>query len=323
MLPGKIRNAQRSASPVKRQSLSRITEPFSLSLCSYVLNCLELATSTNAMLRIYQVPSVQRLMRNMLSEHGPRTLKIIGGPLRGQQLSIVLPTEVPIWLGIYELWLQRAFEELLAPGAVAWDVGAHIGYTIIMMAKSCADIDLVAIEPCADTVMRLEENLQLAGIADSAQIIQCAVWSSQGKQVLWHSLRGPACNSIISPSPEHMGAGETVSTVSLDDVLTVAPKPDLVKIDVEGAEAPVLDGSRKILDEVRPVLVLEVDRQTRDPVMAKLRLSRYECYRRVTGTDYRDRRREPSPIHLIALPEEKKNLAQRVPMLGKAQGLLP
>jgi hypothetical protein len=46
--------------------------------------------------------------------------------------------------------------------------------------------------------------------------------------------------------------------VRLDDYLDDAPPPTLVKIDVEGYELQVLEGSQSVLKRHRPVIVLEV-----------------------------------------------------------------
>lgn len=51
------------------------------------------------------------------------------------------------------------------------------------------------------------------------------------------------------------GYGTTVLALTLDDI---APdKVDVLKIDVEGAEFRVLDGSRNVLERDRPVIVME------------------------------------------------------------------
>ena len=49
----------------------------------------------------------------------------------------------------------------------------------------------------------------------------------------------------------------TVQTARLDDTLPTGYRPDLIKIDVEGAEANVLRGAVETLHASRPVIILE------------------------------------------------------------------
>jgi hypothetical protein len=55
-----------------------------------------------------------------------------------------------------------------------------------------------------------------------------------------------------------VGAG-TAGTIALDAVVAGgAPPPDVLKIDVEGAELDVLHGATRVLDDAAPVVFLEV-----------------------------------------------------------------
>ena len=50
----------------------------------------------------------------------------------------------------------------------------------------------------------------------------------------------------------------SVETVLLDQFYAARPKPDLMKIDVEGAEGLVLEGARELLSRTKPMLLLEL-----------------------------------------------------------------
>ena len=49
-----------------------------------------------------------------------------------------------------------------------------------------------------------------------------------------------------------------MATVTLDDLLAVSPPPDLVKIDIEGAEVLALRGATRLVRDVRPLFYVEV-----------------------------------------------------------------
>jgi hypothetical protein len=94
--------------------------------------------------------------------------------------------------------------------------------------------------------------------------------------------------------------------VSLGWLLSQLPAPDVIKIDVEGAEFEVLDGQHEILDRVRPVIVCEVGKNA-DAVADLLRTARYRLY------DGDRPLRGAGPIgraawNTVAVPEEKASL---------------
>ncbi|MGN6132957.1 MAG: FkbM family methyltransferase, partial [Aureliella sp.] len=74
--------------------------------------------------------------------------------------------------------------------------------------------------------------------------------------------RGRASNSLSAVSMRSQAGGvryaQDVLTITLDDMLSNFRHPNIVKIDVEGAEALVLSGATKLLSEVRPVVYIEV-----------------------------------------------------------------
>lgn len=53
-------------------------------------------------------------------------------------------------------------------------------------------------------------------------------------------------------------SGMTVRTIALDDIAYAGDfRPSFIKMDIEGAEFDALQGMKRLLAEVRPVLVLE------------------------------------------------------------------
>jgi hypothetical protein len=79
-----------------------------------------------------------------------------------------------------------------------------------------------------------------------------------------------------------------VPTARLDDVIVQEgiDRVDVVKCDVEGAELRVLAGARRVLDELRPMVVLEADdlHQAREnatgaDVLAAVVAHEYRAYR--------------------------------------------
>ena len=68
------------------------------------------------------------------------------------------------------------------------------------------------------------------------------------------TIPGDAANSLIG-NTQHPTQSE-VRTVRLDDI--PLPRVDAIKIDAEGAELQILDGSRALIAKHRPAVLLSV-----------------------------------------------------------------
>lgn len=128
-------------------------------------------------------------------------------------------------------------------GAVLFDVGACIG--LVTCHAALAGARVWAFEPGPDYRARLERNLELNGL-DGVEVVPWAVTDGPGQTVL-HT------GGVEAPSPR-LRAGQrtrtiTVPTDSLDGAIARGelPRPDLVKMDIEGAEALAIPGMASLL----------------------------------------------------------------------------
>ena len=133
----------------------------------------------------------------------------------------------------------RFLSELRRP-AVVVDVGAHHGTYAVIMGKFLQRMGgtLIAIEPNPDSARVLRENVSLNGLEATVRCEQVAVLDRAGQMRL--DLNG-------SQSHVTTGVHETgvqVPVVTLKGLLEKhrAQRVDLLMIDVEGAELPVLRG---------------------------------------------------------------------------------
>lgn len=178
--------------------------------------------------------------------------RILGGPGKG---LLWYPASGPhaIWLGLYERAVQRRFQHhATARGPlVVWDVGAHTGLYALLAARAGARV--VAFEPLEGNRGWMDRNLRVNGLQASVQVVPFALSSRSGTG-RW----APEASGMQGRlSPE--GALEVA--VCTADELDVPP-PDVLKLDVEGAELDVLRGAERLLAERRPVVFVE----THDPV---------------------------------------------------------
>jgi FkbM family methyltransferase len=161
------------------------------------------------------------------------------------------------WLGSYEYSKRKAAEALIGPGAVVFDVGAHVGYyTLLASVLTGAQGHIFAFEPLPRNLFSLKEHLRLNGIAN-ASVIEAAVSDRVGTGSF-----GQALSSFMGHLLPEASSGGTlqVKVITLDAFVFPfeqrMPAPDCIKIDVEGAEMEVLSGARKVLAAGHPKILL-------------------------------------------------------------------
>jgi FkbM family methyltransferase len=175
-------------------------------------------------------------------------VRILSGPLRGVRWRVGSSNH-GCWLGTYELEKQRSIAARLRLGMVAYDVGANVGFYTLLFSKLVGESGKVfAFEPFPENLVDLLAHLRLNG-ADNCRAISGALAREAG---IAPFREGPS-NSMGALAAED--AVLRVPTMSLDALVDagVIPPPDLVKIDVEGAEAAVLEGARGLLQRTRAI----------------------------------------------------------------------
>jgi FkbM family methyltransferase len=152
------------------------------------------------------------------------------------------------------LRIHRLLDKLVTPGAHVIDVGANIGYNAIHAARRAGPYGrVVAVEPAADNLEVLRENVAATGLANIV-VAPVACGKVAGTRDLFVRGAQSAVNSLF---PDSCYARVTdvvpVNVVPLDDLVVNA---DVVKIDVEGAELDVLEGMPRLLQKP-PALIVE------------------------------------------------------------------
>jgi FkbM family methyltransferase len=169
-----------------------------------------------------------------------------------------VPGPLPIRLSVVagNIRIQRLIDALAGPGATVVDVGANIGYNTVYAAQRVGPRGrVIAVEPAQDNLAVLYANV-LGNDLRQVTVFPVAAGRTAGVQAFF--LRG-AVSAVNSLYPDSFYAAVTdtvqVSIAPLDDL--VAGVPDLVKIDVEGAELEVLAGMPCILAAETVRLIVE------------------------------------------------------------------
>ena len=152
----------------------------------------------------------------------------------------------------YEPALTRAFMENLREGIVVYDIGAHWGYFSLVASRRIGKSgQVIAFEPHPHNIQIIEKNLSLNRI-DNVRLMKVAVADTEGEAAF--DLGADTGLGKLSSSGKYR-----VRVVSLDALVQTGeiPPPNLVKIDIEGAEGRALRGMRQVLEQYRPVVLLE------------------------------------------------------------------
>lgn len=145
----------------------------------------------------------------------------------------------------------REFIVGLKRDSVFVDVGSNIGKYTIMMGRRLNKGVVVSIEPEPRNFKILKRNVELNGLSNVFLVNEACF--HEEKRIKFYVEGGHS--SIYKESDKWI----FVKARKLDDILEElgVERVDLIKIDVEGAEADVLKGARKTLKNNHPKIVFE------------------------------------------------------------------
>ena len=140
------------------------------------------------------------------------------------------------------------------------DIGAHIGLVTLPMSRVLAPGGRVqAFEPARVNGEILRRHLELNGI-DNVDLTDALVGAEDLESVrFFEQDEATGMNSVVVIR-DHEAYHETAhAQVTLDRFLAERDlAPEVVKIDVEGAEIAVLEGARESLEKHKPLIFLSV-----------------------------------------------------------------
>ena len=143
---------------------------------------------------------------------------------------------------------------------VIYDIGANCGYFTVRY-SNCSKW-IYSFEPASRTYAVLDKNLRKnklsntvafkVGVSNKSDAVYMYRYSSSGNNSLF-------MRNLPSGHPLKLIGRETVQLVVLDDFIKTGDLliPDIMKIDVEGAEIFVLKGAKETISLYRPTILLE------------------------------------------------------------------
>jgi FkbM family methyltransferase len=134
--------------------------------------------------------------------------------------------------------------ELGADVRLIWDLGSHIGTTMVHLCHLFPHARVIGVELEPDNVRLC--RLNVAPWQDRCEVIEAAVWARGGEV----EYAGEGWASTIRP-----GGGKIARALMLNSLLGSGESVDFVKMDIEGAEKEVLRVNTDWASRVRAIKV--------------------------------------------------------------------
>lgn len=202
---------------------------------------------------------------------------VLRGPLRGSKF--ILGTlggsggGGTVYFNLLEPGQTASFVKILKPGNTLFDVGANVGYYTVLGSRIVGDHGrVISFEPVAKNISFLYRHMVLNNLRN-VDIVSAACSDSNSLAVF---SAGPTSSmGHIVSDRNYLLENEQKMLVPVVTLDAVSQKldilPNVLKIDVEGAEVEVLRGAANILSKNKPKIFLSVhSTDLRDECLALL-----------------------------------------------------
>jgi FkbM family methyltransferase len=183
-----------------------------------------------------------------------------------------------------EPWTVRWIEEHVKPGDVLYDVGANVGVYTLLAAVAVPGSRVVAFEPAPANFAALCANLDLNEVAERSIAVPLALGDRAGAAFIDRDGSVPGASVSLHGTEREQAI--TVLVDRLDEVVERygLPRPDHLKLDVDGSELDVLAGGREVLSstQLRSAMV-ELESGQANEVIAELEGLGLALVERATG----------------------------------------
>jgi len=153
----------------------------------------------------------------------------------------------------YEVFANREYDapRAIDPAGVRHivDLGANVGMTVLYWLHTYKNARVTAFEPHPVHVGRLRANVALNGGVDRVDLHPTAAGTNPGHMAL---VDAGTSSTVVAP-----GIATNAIPVVVEDVFdTLLARPiDILKIDIEGAEFPILEDARFVSVRARSVVM--------------------------------------------------------------------
>jgi FkbM family methyltransferase len=204
--------------------------------------------------RLYKIPTIRAVLTPIVNTLKPDSVMAGNHILYIDKWDAVVSQEL-ILSGKWEDYETELFKKHVKPGDTVVDIGAHIGYYALIAAKLVGDKGKVyAFEPDPKNFQLLRKNVEANGYHNVVLIDKAVSDKSGAAQLFLHS-ENTGDHRIFNS--EHDRKSVAITMTTLDDFFKDEGKRvDLIKMDIQGAEAKALQGARKVIAKNRHIKLI-------------------------------------------------------------------
>lgn len=195
---------------------------------------------------------------------------------------------------IYESNVVKVIQKMIKPTDIFVDVGAYIGYYTCIAGKLCLMGQVYSFEVNPEMIVGIKKQIEFMKL-NNVFIINMCVSNNQNTILIPDKYTHPDLSIITS---NKTGPMLKVNSISLDEFFKDKSKPNILKIDVEGAEVMVLQGMKDLLKTDLTIILefhgnmLDKINQSINDIYSLLRPHDYKVYK-ITNYNVFDKDVEP------------------------------
>ena len=155
---------------------------------------------------------------------------------------------------------ERVLENVFNP--VVFDIGANIGFFSLSVLKKYPNATIYAFEPGPHQFALFEETILRNQLKEKIKLFQVALGNSNGSaEFRIHSSEDASGDGFIDTERSGKTKKIIVSCFTLDYWLINNPEIEcvnLLKMDTEGSEFWILNGSSEFFKKFKPIIIMEI-----------------------------------------------------------------
>ncbi len=203
---------------------------------------------------------MKRASFKLLPSDATKVLQVKDGLAKGIVFELNPRWETGLWRGGYEPEAEEIMQKYFKPGATFYDVGGGVGFYSLAAAR--LGVKVFTIEPDPRNFATIQRHAEMNHLEKKVNLVPLAAYSRTGTLLMEPSERDRGYGHGHAHAQEIFATDSAhcieVGCTTLDDFARKNPAPDLVKIDVEGCEADVFEGSEWLMKETRAPMICEV-----------------------------------------------------------------
>jgi FkbM family methyltransferase len=176
-----------------------------------------------------------------------------------------LLTRRMLFAGIHDEDVIAALENVIRPGDVVYDVGAHHGLMTVIAARAVGPSGaVVSFEPNPRALDQIRRHIALNGVTN-AVVEEIALSDEEGETSFYVQAGDVSWNStlirdFVDEEEDRFVERITVRTETMDGYVARSRRvPRVIKLDAEGAEMRILKGAETTLRDQRPFVIMEMN----------------------------------------------------------------